>query len=48
MDDLPSVPLSDHNMWYYPSHGHDSDEDLIVGVQKPGTGVARLPRERGG
>ena len=31
MDDLPSVPLSDHNMWYYPSHGHDSDEDLIVG-----------------
>lgn len=32
MDDLPSVPLSDHNMWYYPSHGHDSDEeDLSVG-----------------
>ncbi|KXN83585.1 hypothetical protein AN958_01150 [Leucoagaricus sp. SymC.cos] len=27
MDDLPSVPLSDHNMWYYPSHGHDSDEE---------------------
>lgn len=25
--DLPSVPLSDHNMWYYPSHGHSSDED---------------------
>ncbi|KAJ3576138.1 hypothetical protein NP233_g640 [Leucocoprinus birnbaumii] len=32
MDELPSVPLSDHNMWYYPSHGHDSDEeDLSVG-----------------
>jgi hypothetical protein len=32
MDDLPSVPLSDHNMWYYPSHGHDSDEeDISIG-----------------
>ena len=32
LDELPTVPLSDHNMWYYPSHGHDSDEDgLSVG-----------------
>ncbi|KAF5355655.1 hypothetical protein D9756_004217 [Leucocoprinus leucothites] len=31
MDDLPSVPLSDHNMWYYPSHGHDSDEEDLSG-----------------
>lgn len=27
MDDMPTIPLSDHNMWYYPSHGHDSDDD---------------------
>ncbi|PFH49213.1 hypothetical protein AMATHDRAFT_63591 [Amanita thiersii Skay4041] len=26
-DDLPPPPLSDRNSWYYPSHGHDSDED---------------------
>ena len=26
------LPLSDHNVWYYPSHGHDSDEeDLHIG-----------------
>lgn len=36
MDDLPSVPLSDHNMWYYPSHGHDSDDDDINIVSETG------------
>lgn len=28
------LPLGDQNTWYYPSQGHDSDEDLLsVGVQ---------------
>jgi hypothetical protein len=26
------LPLSDHNAWYYPSHGYDSEEeDLYIG-----------------
>lgn len=30
-----AVPLSDQNAWYYPSYGHDSDEeDLPVGARK--------------
>ncbi|GLB36424.1 hypothetical protein LshimejAT787_0307120 [Lyophyllum shimeji] len=23
------LPLSDHNNWYYPSHGHDSEEETL-------------------
>jgi hypothetical protein len=23
------LPLSDHNIWYYPSHGHESDEEEL-------------------
>ncbi|XP_006454757.1 hypothetical protein AGABI2DRAFT_189995 [Agaricus bisporus var. bisporus H97] len=34
MADLPSVPLSDHNMWYYPSHGqHSDEEDISIGFK---------------
>jgi len=36
MDDMPTIPLSDHNMWYYPSHGHDSDEDDLGVGSKTG------------
>ncbi|KAG5648198.1 hypothetical protein DXG03_006153 [Asterophora parasitica] len=30
-DDLPQLPLSDLNDWFYPSHGHDSEEELESG-----------------
>ena len=31
-DDLPLLPLSDQNSWYYPSHGYSSaEEDSRVG-----------------
>ncbi|KAF8226104.1 hypothetical protein L208DRAFT_1425248 [Tricholoma matsutake] len=33
-DDLPLLPLSDQNSWYYPSHGYSSaDKDLRVGSE---------------
>ncbi|KAF8898397.1 hypothetical protein BD779DRAFT_1483694 [Infundibulicybe gibba] len=27
--ELPAIPLSDQNIWYYPSHGYDSDQDIV-------------------
>jgi len=33
MDQPTELPLTDSNNWYYPSHGHESDDDVL----EPGT-----------
>ncbi|KAF8058271.1 hypothetical protein FPV67DRAFT_1524722 [Lyophyllum atratum] len=32
----PQLPLSDHNNWYYPSHGYDSEEETLESGSRGG------------
>ncbi|ESK98481.1 hypothetical protein Moror_231 [Moniliophthora roreri MCA 2997] len=40
------LPLSDQNMWYYPSHGYDSDEDVEPVSPRGNWGNKHIPEAR--
>ncbi|KAJ8084310.1 hypothetical protein AAF712_001118 [Marasmius tenuissimus] len=40
------LPLSDQNMWYYPSHGYDSEEDIESMSPRGNWGNKHMPAAR--
>ncbi|KAF9270498.1 hypothetical protein L218DRAFT_952612 [Marasmius fiardii PR-910] len=40
------LPLSDQNMWYYPSHGYDSEEDVETVSLRGNWGNKQIPGAR--
>ncbi|KAL0579786.1 hypothetical protein V5O48_002197 [Marasmius crinis-equi] len=45
-DESILLPLSDQNMWYYPSHGYDSEEDLESVSPRGNWGNKLMPEAR--
>ncbi|KAG7099498.1 hypothetical protein E1B28_001344 [Marasmius oreades] len=45
-DEAILLPLSDQNMWYYPSHGYDSEEDMGTNPPRGNWGNKHLPGAR--